>query len=353
MAFFLTMSTDGTHDAANNRTFVAYAVALNWNGGSSSNASATASGFIEYNIGNGNVSIPITVASPTVVNSGGSSSGFVMLTAFDTGFYISHNANGEMSYIRGGATYSSSFVGSVSATDFVGSIPDYDRSPSDPSFASTTRSGRNIAVTVNAVSSPASTAQYTITRSQNGGSYGDARSSSSRSTTYSSLPLGSTQQFRVVASNSDGSSATTTSGTVAIPNVPTAPTITTTAPSGRALNVSCGVSANNGATVTGYFVQLSANNGSTWQTAISIPSRAYRFEDLAGGTNVKFRVYSQNEMGLSAFTVTDSIFIPSGGRRLTISGFIPSAIFKRITASGTTDVGTAKRLTSGGWVELG
>jgi hypothetical protein len=266
--------------------------------------------------------------------------------------WVNHNANGEHGSISFSGAASANGWGSASNSGTLGGFTNYDRSPSDPTFASLTRTVDAVAVSVNAVSSAAGTATYVITRSENGGAYGDSRSSTSRSATFSGLLKGSTQQFRVVASNSDGSSATTTSSTVSIPNVPTAPSITTTAPSGRALNVSCGVSTANGATVTGYFVQLSADDGVTWETAISIPSRAYRFEDLAGGTNIKFRVYSENEMGFSAFTVTDSIFIPSGGRRLTADGFISTQTFTRLTASGPVPVGIAKRLTASGWVEL-
>jgi hypothetical protein len=149
-----------------------------------------------------------------------------------------------------------------------------------------------------------------------------------------------------------GESSITTSGSYTIPEVPTAPTISATDPSGRALNVSCGVSADNGSTVEGYFVQLSPDNGATWETAISMPSRVNRFEDLAGGTTVKFRVYSFNEIGNSAYRVSESIFIPSGGRRLTAEGFISTQTFTRLTASGPVPVGIAKRLTVSGWVEL-
>jgi hypothetical protein len=266
--------------------------------------------------------------------------------------WIDHNANGELGTINFSASASANGWGSASNSGTLGGFTNYDRSPSDPTFASLTRTVDAVAVSVNAVSSAAGTATYVITRSENGGAYGDTRSSTSRSATFSGLLKGSTQQFKIFASNSDGSSATTTSSTVSIPNVPTAPSITTTAPSGRALNVSSGVSTANGATVTGYFVQLSADDGATWETAISIPSRAYRFEDLAGGTNIKFRVYSENEMGFSAFTVTDSIFIPSGGRRLTADGFISTQTFTRLTASGPVPVGIARRLTVSGWVEL-
>jgi hypothetical protein len=327
-------------DAANNRSLVRGDLYIDISGGA---ASAS----------NVNVSITVNgVSTSAALGSVSYSSPSSNKVIANHDVWVSHNANGELGSVSFSASATSSGWGSASNSGSLTGFTNFDRSPSDPTFASLTRTVDAVAVSVNAVSSPAGTATYVITRSENGGAYGDTRSSTSRSATFSGLLKGSTQQFRVVASNSDGSSATTTSSTVSIPNVPTAPSITTTAPSGRALNVSSGVSANNGATVTGYFVQLSADDGATWETAISIPSRAYRFEDLAGGTNVKFRVYSENEMGFSAFTVTDSIFIPSGGRRLTADGFISTQTFTRLTASGPVPVGIAKRLTVSGWVEL-
>jgi hypothetical protein len=333
-----------SEDVANNRTRYTWAISLTWNNADRYSGYSTT---LSYYIGD----VSETVAGPSSGGTGSATGSTVIKAGTD---WFTHNNNGELTLgagttLNGPGSPAPGFLEAYwTATD----EPNYDRSPSDPTFASLTRTVDAVAVTVNAVSSPAGTATYVITRSENGGAYGDTRSSTSRSATFSGLLKGSTQQFRVVATNSDGSSGTTTSSTVSIPNVPTAPSITTTAPSGRALNVSSGVSANNGATVTGYFVQLSADDGVTWETAISIPSRAYRFEDLAGGTNIKFRVYSENEMGLSAFTVTDSIFIPSGGRRLTADGFISTQTFTRLTASGPVPVGIARRLTVSGWVEL-
>jgi hypothetical protein len=341
------LSFSGTklsEDSANNRTRYTWAISLTWNNADRYSGYSTT---LYYYIGN----VSETVAGPSSGGTGSTSGSTVIKSGTD---WFTHNNNGELA-LNAGATLNGpgspapgSLEGYWSATD----EPNYDRRPYTPSFQSIQRSGQSLNVYINATTSPAGTATYTVTRSENGGAFGDSRSSTGRVQGYSGLSLGSTQQFRVFASNSDGSSGTATSSTVSIPNIPTAPTISTTAPSGRALNVSCGVSEANGATVTGYFVQLSPDDGATWETAISMPSRAYRFEDLAGGTNVKFRVYSQNEMGFSAFTVTDSIFIPSGGRRLTAEGFISTQTFTRLTESGPVPVGIAKRLTASGWVEL-
>jgi hypothetical protein len=325
-------------DPSNNRSLIQTSVYVVISGGGASTSGGSA-------VSNTNG----TIATDSIGNVSWGNGSHIVL---NSSLWVSHDSNGYLGSVSFAGLSDVNGWGSANNSGTLTGFTDYDRSPSTPTFASLTRTVDAVAVTVNAVSSPAGTATYVITRSENGGTYGDTRSSTSRSATFSGLLKGSTQQFRVVATNSDGSSATTTSSTVSIPNVPTAPSITTTAPSGRALNVSAGVSTANGATVTGYFVQLSADAGATWETAISIPSRAYRFEDLAGGTNVKFRVYSENEMGFSAFTVTDSIFIPSGGRRLTADGFISTQTFTRLTASGPVPVGIAKRLTASGWVEL-
>jgi hypothetical protein len=295
-----------------------------------------------------------SVAGNSTAPSGASMAGGARVLIASNSYNLGHDANGYLGTVQGyGILYGSGGAapGTIDTTASVGT-QDFNRAPATPTFASLTRTVDAVAVTVNAVSSPAGTATYVITRSENGGAYGDTRSSTSRSATFSGLLKGSTHQFRVVASNTDGSSATTTSSTVSIPNVPTAPTITVGTPSGRAVNVSCGVSATNGAAITGYFIQASPDDGVTWETAISAPSRALAFTDLAGGTTMKWRTYSTNEMGSSLFTTSESIFIPSGGRRLTAEGFISTQTFTRLTASGPVPVGIARRLTASGWVEL-
>jgi hypothetical protein len=227
--------------------------------------------------------------------------------------------------------------------------------PGAPSISVSAPAARNRTVSAGvSASNGATVTRYFVAVSSNDGATwaSSVTMNGSRQYTYSGLTPGGVYRFRVGSENEMGASSLTTSASYTIPEVPTAPTISVTAPSGRALNVSCGVSADNGSTVTGYFVQLSPDGGATWETAISMPSRVNRFEDLAGGTTVKFRVYSQNEVGFSAFTVTDSIFIPSGGRRLTAEGFISTQTFTRLTASGPVPVGIAKRLTASGWVEL-
>jgi hypothetical protein len=228
---------------------------------------------------------------------------------------------------------------------------DYDRRPSAPSFSNITRTTNSIYVALSGGASPAGTPTYYIQRNTNGGGWGDQRTGSSA--TFSNLPQGSTHQFRAFATNSDGQSGSADSGVYSVPSVPVAPSISATTPSGRSLAVTAGVSANGGATVTGYFVQSSLDEGATWSAAQSLTTeRTFNFTNLRGGSTYLFRVYSTNEMGSSALTTSAPIFVTSGGRRASASGFVSATIAKRWTATGFVDIVTAKRWTGTIWTDL-
>jgi hypothetical protein len=353
MGYFLSMSTNGTFDSANNRTYVAYAVALNWTNGSSFyGMSATSSGYIEYDIGNGNVNIPVVLSAPGTVNSSYTNSGFVMLTEANSGFYISHNNNGQISYVRGGSAYSGPETGSLVASDYIGNLPDYDRRPATPSFQSITRSIDTLSVATREVSSPAGAPTYYVQRSENGGGWADQRAG--RNINYSGLAQGTSHRFRVRADNSDGqSSYSAISNSYQIPSVPSGPsTVGVSVPSGRSLTVTSGPSSDNGASISGYFCQSSSDNGSSWGASEPMGGRSLNYSGLDGGSTYRFRTFSSNEMGDSAKTTSPSVFISSGGRRSTPSGFVPTTIAKRWSGSSFVDIVTAKRWSGSTWVDL-
>ena len=90
---------------------------------------------------------------------------------------------------------------------------DYDRKPAQPgSVTAVVNSDKSITVTVAGVSSPAGTPTYYCAYSQNGGGYTGTASSTSNVFTFSGLQRGATFTFAGWASNSDGTSATTYSG---------------------------------------------------------------------------------------------------------------------------------------------
>jgi hypothetical protein len=105
---------------------------------------------------------------------------------------------------------------------------DYDRKPDAPSSVSPVlNADRTMTITSNAVTSYASTAQYYIGWSQSsdgGGTWGAWSSyealAATRTKTYAvnALSPGYTYRWRMYASNSDGSSAATTSGNLFYPS---------------------------------------------------------------------------------------------------------------------------------------
>lgn len=264
--------------------------------------------------------------------------------------WVGHDANGYLGSVSFSTLSNVNGWGAATNSGTLTGFTDFDRRPGSPSFAYVNRSTNSLTVGVNGVSSPAGTPTYYVERRGGGNDWGDRRTGTSA--TFSGLMLGAGYDFRTFASNSDGDSGFTYSASYTIPNVPDAPTITLTPVSGRALTVSAGVSANGGATVTGYFVQSSPDDGATWGSAIAIPSRAYRFTDLIGGALYRFRVFSENEMGQSSYRTSESTFIPSGGRRWNGTDWVSTATAKRWNGTDWVELTTAKRLTSSGWVDL-
>lgn len=219
MAWFITLGTSQSTNEAANQSTVSATLYLNWNNYDSF-AGYDTEGYI--NIG-GNVAgaaAPRQVNYPNAVGSGS-----VAILSHSVTF--THDANGY----RGAVGTSGSYDGdggyspgdlSVGGTTY-GAI-DYDRKPAAPSTVTPVlNADKSITVTSNAVSSPAGTATYYVgySSSSDGGATWGAWSSyttipsNARSYTYTlgSLTQGLTYRFRMYASNSDGSSAATTSGT--------------------------------------------------------------------------------------------------------------------------------------------
>lgn len=215
MAWSLSASVGGTPYPNDNYTSCAYNVRLNWDAGSSFYGYPSNAGcFIRYNIGNGNVDVPISIAAPS--SAGGSSAGYTTLASGTLN--ISHNANGVMNSVNIYASYSNGWVGDLTASDYVGNLQDFDRKPSSASSVSTVvNSNKTITVTANGVSSPAGTPTYYFAYSQNGGGYTGTQSGTSSSQTFS-VPFGYNYQFRVYATNSDGTGGNAYSSSLFLPS---------------------------------------------------------------------------------------------------------------------------------------
>ena len=206
--FFIDWSS--SNDPANNRTLISWAAYFHFtsadsqldNGNADLNGSRWANGGRVYNISSNFTTRDLLLASGS--------------------FYQGHNSNGEATLsVSGGITLSGGARSSGSAS---WALTNYDRKPAAPSTITLTlNADKSITVSSNVVSSPAGTATYYIgySSSSDGGSTLGAWSSyttipsNSNSYTYAAntLTAGLTYRFRMYASNTDGSSAATTSAT--------------------------------------------------------------------------------------------------------------------------------------------
>jgi len=221
MAWGLSLATSQSTNEAANQSTVNATLYLTW-----SNANRY-SGFTT----SGSINIGGNVIGFTGPTSGGSAAqtGSQVLASHSVTF--THDANGNRGAVGTSGSFDASGTSTIapqnlstSGTTF-GAI-NYDRKPAAPTTVSITlNADKSIFVQSNAVSSPAGTATYYVASrsSSNGGStYGAWSSyitipSNARSYTYNAgtLTYGLTYQFKMYASNSDGSSAETVSNSPA------------------------------------------------------------------------------------------------------------------------------------------
>lgn len=264
-----------------------------------------------------------------------------------------HNTNGSGSS-SGSASTSDAFLGDASAGGSCG-LTDFVRVPSTPSYSSgPTRTVRTVGMTLSTVTNYGSSLNYYVDYSKNGGGYEGQKSNPSRTFSFPNLDLGASYVFRGYAADSEGTGGNVTF-TVPIPNVPSAPTTcTVSAPAGRSVTVTSGTANTNGAAITGYYAQQSADNGVTWKNAAGtlngsdpMTSQEIVYNNLVGGATYKFRVYAANEMGSGTTTTSGSVFVPSGGKRFDpiTETFINASTANRRNESNTgwTPIATTKK----------
>lgn len=148
---------------------------------------------------------------------------------------------------------------------------------------------------------------YVIEYSSNGGtawSIFDDGTSIATTSTVSGLTNSMTYQFRVSASNTLGTGASS-SVVIAVPwaaNLPSAPlAVTVGLVDLNSISLTWSVPATNGgANVTDYVIEYSSNNGSSWTTFIDTVTtlRAVTITDLVSGTPYIFRVSAKNSAGV-------------------------------------------------------
>jgi hypothetical protein len=134
---------------------------------------------------------------------------------------FTHNANGERAAIGVSVAFyvsGASFHDGSAGAGTQGAL-NYDRKPAKPaSVTAVVNADKTVTVTSTAVSSPAGAATYYVSQSSDSGSsWSSPVAMSERTYTFSGLTLGLDYQFRVYATNSDGTSATRTSDSYFLP----------------------------------------------------------------------------------------------------------------------------------------
>lgn len=144
-----------------------------------------------------------------------------------------------------------------------------------------------------------------------------AVSGSPRTYTFTNETPGQTYFYRAYATSAVGQGAYSTTQSVAVANVPSAPAFVTGARAGRSVTVTVGASSSNGGDpITSYSIQYSNDGGSTWSAAVTADSNLqYVFSNLTTGTTYAFRSYATNDIGDSPTTSSAGIFISGYGKR--------------------------------------
>jgi len=130
-------------------------------------------------------------------------------------------------------------------------------------------------------------------------------SSTQRFLALSGLAGGVAHQFRIIAVNAvgNGTPSVVITKTPIAPSAPSEPRNLGGFLSGTSAFLSWSTpTSNGGSAITGYIVQQSTNNGSTWTTAATTTSasRSVRIDGLAAGTSYAYRVLAVNAVGNSA-----------------------------------------------------
>lgn len=349
MGYSVGVTAEQSTDEANNVSYVRATITLYW-----SNSS--------WSYGSSNTWGSVTVGGETFgftgpKSGGGSGSGSTTLYTSPWKTF-NHNANGERGSVGTSGAFTGDYLGSFSPYNLSAGGPTFDainwnRAPGTPTFGTISRSGNSYTVNVNSTSSPAGGATYYVSRSVNGGGYGDTKTG--QSVTFSSLPLGSTVTFQTYATNSDGTGGTRTSGAYSVPTVPPAPsTIDVAATNGIDLVVTVGASSSNGGDSGSptYRVQYSTN-GTTWSSAVVVSAGVpYMFPAMTPGLTYTFRAYATNSVGNSAYATSVPFLLTTGGKRWDGDSFVLNTIARRWNGSQWVPLSIAKRWDGTEWVNL-
>lgn len=350
MGYSVGVTAKQSTDEANNRSYVRATLTLYWSSGSN------------WSYGSSNTWGSVTVGGETFSFTGpksGGGAGSGSSTLYTSPWkQFDHNANGERGAVGTSGYFSGDYLGSFSPYELYATGPTYpainwNRAPGTPTFGTVTRSGTSYTVNVNSTTSPAGTATYTVLRSVNGGSYGDAKTG--QSVTFSSLPIGSTVTFQTYATNSDGQGGTRTSGAYTVPNVPSAPsTIGVVASNGLDLVVTVGASSSNGGdSGTPTYRVKYTTDGTTYSSPVVVSAGVpYTFPNMTPGLTYTFVAYATNSVGDSSNATSEPFLLTTGGKRWNGTSFVLNTIARRWNGTQWVPLSIARRWDGTEWVNL-
>lgn len=328
-------------DAANNRTLIRHAGGIFDNNGS----------YGGYGTGSWTLWLNGGAESSSSVSYDFSGGGPGWVAIHD--HWIYHNAAGEAS-VTGRMEFSGvSPVGYADTGTQTFTLPNYVRTPGQPSAPALTRTsnGATIGITSAVPSSAVTITAYEYSYSTDNATWTGVSMGNSTTANFSVPSATSPYYIRTRAYSGEGWGDWSPSTFIAgVPSQPTSINVTRVA---RDVTVTAGASTGNGgATITGYFAQYSENNGSTWSAATAMTGQSVTFTNLTAGVTYLFRVYAQNSTGQSSTLSSSGFFVPAGGRRWDGSQWSSTATAKRWDGSAWVDLTIAKRWNGTSWQDL-
>ena len=279
---------------------------------------------------------------------------------------MANTGSAAITYSHTGLTASTTRHYRVSAINSAGTGPasntanattDAATAPGAPTSLSATADGQT-AIDLS-WTAPTSTGGVTITgykievSSNNGSSFSDlVANTGSAAITYShtGLTASTTRHYRVSAINSAGTgpASNTANATTDAATAPGAPTsLSATADGQTAIDLSwTAPTSTGGVTITGYKIEVSSNNGSSFSDLLASTGSAattYSHTGLTASTTRHYRVSAINSVGTgppsdvaNATTVAPAATAPSAPTELTASASGPTRINLRWTAPSST-----------------
>jgi hypothetical protein len=277
---------------------------------------------------------------------------------FGTGMFdIPHDTNGAQSvtitcYCDSVTNASYVPVGTTAAVTI--NLTNFTRVPTVPGTPTLTRTGSSItATTSGSTFYGSSSLPYSWAYSIDAGATWTTISTPhTSSVTFDCGSTTATALVKVLATDSEGSSAYST--TASIIGVPVAPTAIAATRVGHDVIVLAGQSEGANPAIP-YSAQYSTNGGLTWSTTVAMSGSGtgtYTYTNLPPALTYIFRVYSTNAIGNSAYTTSSGVFVPAGGKRWTGSAWATATTVKRWDGSSWVDVSSAKRWNGSAWIEL-